>query len=121
MGFESPYGFEKTLAIGNVGWDIKTDGKDDVFVILRYRGANGTPVRCTMKLTHDHTYEDAKNFVVALENTRFVNANREMPKGEVYPYLTPPPQETTAVSAEFSLHKILPKIGSLAVKILSDI
>jgi hypothetical protein len=66
------YGFEKKIAIGEVAWDIQTGGKDDVLVLMRYRGVDGAPVECTMKLDSTHTYDDAKKFVVALENYRYV-------------------------------------------------
>lgn len=69
VGAEAPIKHESSFLSQNVNWNVKTGGFTDVMISLHFKSRQDNKVRqCKMRLATTHSYEDAKKFVVKLQN-----------------------------------------------------
>jgi plasmid maintenance system killer protein len=69
VGAEAPIKHESSFLSQNVNWKVQSGGFTDVMISLHFKSRQDNKVRqCKMRLASTHSYEDAKKFVVKLQN-----------------------------------------------------
>lgn len=98
IGAEPPKSFQNEFTNENVSWNIESNSRNEIFLSMHYKSrSNKTTRRCKMKLAFNHSYDDAKKFIL---KTQTLLASNLDPKVLDFRSYNVPPVEFQSVNGD---------------------